>query len=60
MIAITSYNGLDKWLKTVKVNESKLNQNGSSVTAAETVLMALCSSSNFKNKKTAEASKKKI
>ena len=41
---------MDKWLKTVKVNE-----NDSSVTAA----MASCSSSKFNNKKTAEASKKR-
>lgn len=50
---------MDKWLKTVKVNESKLNENDSSVTAAETVAMASCSSSNFNDKKTAEASKKR-
>ena len=50
---------MDKWLKTVKVNESKLNENESSVTAAETATMVSCSSSKFNNKKTAEASKKR-
>ena len=50
---------MDKWLKTARVNESKLNENDSSVTAAETVAMASCLSSNFNNKKTAEASKKR-
>ena len=50
---------MDKWLKTVNVNESMLTANDSSVTAAEPVAMASCSSSNFNNKKTAEASKKK-
>ena len=52
---------MDKWLKIVKVNESNLNENDSSVTVtdAETVAMASCSSLNFNNKKTAEASKKR-
>ena len=52
---------MDKWLKIVKVNESKLNENDSSVTVtdAETVAMASCSSLNFNNKKTAEATKKR-
>ena len=48
---------MDKWLKTVKVNE--LTANDSSVTAAEPVAMTSCSASNFNNKKTAEASKKR-
>ena len=40
---------MDKWLKIVKGNESKLNENDSSVTVtdAETVAMASCSSLNF-------------
>ena len=50
---------MDKWLKTVQVNESKLTENDSSVTAAETVAMPSCSLSNFNNKKTAEACKKR-
>ena len=50
---------MDKRLKTLKVNESKSTANDSSVTAAEPVAMASCLSSNFNNKKTDEASKKR-
>ena len=50
---------IDKWPKTIKANESKLTANDSSVTTSEPVAMASYSSSNFTNKKTPEASRKR-